>query len=558
MGDVGSWTGWVRKRSPGRRTLTTAVILCAALAALVPSRAITAAAVEQTPPASRLRVIVMEAPNAGDGPERAVEALGGRVGVPFSVIHGFAAVIPAGALDRLASAGGVRAVTPDRRLEPLSDDEWWQPAAGSLYDVDRAIRSTDAWEDGATGRGVDVALLDTGVAPVPGLTAHGKVLNGPDLSFDSQGDNVRYLDAYGHGTHLAGIIAAREPSLELDHLRPSDKAGVAPDARIVNVKVGDASGAVDVSQVLAAIDWVVQNRNRNGLNIRVLNLSFGTTSTQDYQIDPLAYAAEVAWQRGIVVVVAAGNAGDGTAELNDPASDPYVIAVGAEDTKGTRSAEDDTVPPWSSTGTGTRGPDLVAPGTSIESLRVPGSAIDVQYPAARVGSDLFKGSGTSQAAAVVSGAAALVLQKRPQLTPDQVKALLTSTARHLPLATDRSQGAGLIDVRAALSAPIPPSVQAWPRSTGTGSLELARGAGHVTLQDVPLTGEQDIFGDPWDGPAWVAASSNGSSWSDGTWMGTPVTGSCWCGLSWSGLSWSGIAWDSDPGSTWATAAWGGG
>src|SRR5439155_27121294 len=126
--------------------------------------------------------------------------------------------------------------------------------------------------------------------------------------------------------------------------------GIAPDARIVNVKVAGANGATDVSQVLAGIDWVVQHRNDNGMNIRVLNLSFGTDGVQSYVLDPLAFAAENAWRKGIVVVVAAGNSQFGTNKLNDPAYDPYVIAVGADDPQGTLNVADDTVPAWSARG----------------------------------------------------------------------------------------------------------------------------------------------------------------------------------------------------------------
>ena len=152
-----------------------------------------------------------------------------------------------------------------------------------------------------------MAVLDTGVAPVPGLSD--KIVNGPDLSLDYQGGLPESVDAYGHGTHMAGIIAGRDAGSLTD---PTHFVGVAPDARIVNVKVGAADGATDVSQVIAGIDWVVQHRHDNGLNIKVLNLSFGTLSTQSYTVDPLAYAAEVAWTHGVMVVAAAGN--DGTAD----------------------------------------------------------------------------------------------------------------------------------------------------------------------------------------------------------------------------------------------------
>ena len=235
---------------------------------------------------------------------------------------------------------------------------------GSLFRAARVLDAEKAWDHGLTGRGVDVALLDSGVAPVTGLDAPGKIVNGVDVSTEASHPEVAYLDGYGHGTHMAGIIAGRDPEViagkEKDDKR--DFLGMAPDARIVNVKAADTSGATDVSQVLAGIDWVVQHRTSNGLNIRVLNLSFGTDGVQDYQVDPLAYAVEVAWRKGIFVVVSAGNRGYGSPKLNNPASDPYVLAVGASNPNNTDKVDDDTVPSWSSRGDTTRGVDLVAPG----------------------------------------------------------------------------------------------------------------------------------------------------------------------------------------------------
>ena len=253
---------------------------------------------------------------------------------------------------------------------------------GSMYRVVQRVGAHYAWTQGYTGQGIDIALIDSGVVPVNGLTAPGKVINGPDLSFESQADNLRYLDTYGHGTHLAGIMAGRddavsEPTLAnaYDHF-----IGVAPDARIVNVKVADSRGATDVSQVIAAIDWVVQHRNDNGMNIRVINLSYGTDGTQDYLIDPLAYAVEQAWQAGIVVVVAAGNDGEGSL-LRNPATDPFVIAVGASEGQNMKSQK--PVADFSSCGTAERHVDVLAPGKSIVGLRNPGSFADTYYPQIR-------------------------------------------------------------------------------------------------------------------------------------------------------------------------------
>ncbi|MEA2476021.1 MAG: serine protease AprX, partial [Actinomycetota bacterium] len=422
---------------------------------------------------------------------------------------------------------------------------------GTLAKTAKAVRATDAYDRGVTGAGVGVALIDSGVVPVPGLVSSGKVVNGPDLSFDSQADNLRYLDGYGHGTHIAGIIAG--------HSDDGSFNGIAPGATVLNVKVANASGQVDVSQVLAAIDWVVQHRNDRGMNVRVLNLSFGTDSRQPYTIDPLDYAAEVAWRNGIVVVAAAGNGGVSPIGLNDPADDPYVIAVGADDTNGTPGFGDDAVPAFSSRGDGVRNPDVVAPGVSIESLRDPNSVLDLAHPGAVVGTQLFKGTGTSQAAAVVSGAAALLLQNRPTLTPDQVKCLLTSTAHRIPGVLPTAQGFGVIDVAAALSAPVPPTcTQTFPFATGTGSLEAARGSVHVVSPDgTPLVGEVDIFGNSWSGNSWSSNSWSGVSWSGGMWNGNSWSGNSWSGNSWSGVSWSGVSWSGNSwsGNSWSSNSW---
>ena len=191
----------------------------------------------------------------------------------------------------------------------------------------------------------------------------------------------------------------------------------------------------------------------------MLNLSYGTDGVQDYLVDPLTHAVENAWRAGIVVVVSGGNDGFGSGKLNNPAYDPHVIAVGAADTRGTVATADDLVPDFSSRGDASRRVDVVAPGRSIASLREPGSYLDAVHPAARYGDRLFKGSGSSQAAAVVSGAVALLLDQRPGLTPDQVKALLRETAAPLPLA---DAAAGPAAARRRRTRPRPPATSRSP------------------------------------------------------------------------------------------------
>ncbi len=422
--------------------------------------------------------------------------------------------------------------------------------ATSMGEVRAAIGADRMWSRGYTGKGVGVALVDTGVVPVPGLTS-GNVANGADLSFESQAPGLRYLDTFGHGTHMAGIIAGRTPGglLDLDKFQ-----GVAPDAKLTSLKMAASDGAVDVSQVVAAVDWVVKHRNDDASNpIRVLNLSYGTDGVQGYQVDPLTHAVENAWRAGIVVVVSGGNSGTDQGKLNNPAYDPYVIAVGSADTRGTALQSDDLVPDFSNRGDASRRVDVTAPGRSIVSLRDPGSYLDLAHSGARVGDSLFKGSGTSQSAAVVSGAVALLLNQRPKMTPDQVKALLRSTASAMPLADVAGRGAGEINVAAASSAAVPSTTQKFTPSKGTGSLESARGTSHVADGGTELTGEKDVLG-PWNASKWASASSAGTSWVGGKWNGKDWTNSCWCDSSWSGPSWAGRSW---AGRSWAGVDWAG-
>lgn len=401
---------------------------------------------------------------------------------------------------------------------------------------------------GYTGKGVGVALVDTGVVPVRGLTS-GNVVNGPDLSFESQSDDHRYLDTFGHGTHMAGIIAGNDPQTLLGLNRFQ---GIAPGARLTSIKVASTQGAVDVSQVVAAIDWVVTHRNDDPANpIRVLNLSYGTDGVQDYKVDPLTHAVENAWRAGIVVVVAGGNSGTAQPRLNNPAYDPYVLAVGAADTRGTVSSDDDVVPAFSSRGDAARRVDLVAPGRSIKSLRNPGSYLDEAYPSARVDDRFFKGSGSSQAAAVTSGAVALLLQSRPSLKPDQVKALLRASAEPMPAADAAGRGNGELDVYRASLLATPSTAQGWTKSTGLGSLEQARGTQHVADDGVELTGERHVLGG-FSAKKWAPASAAFTAWTGGTWAGSEWTGGCWCTSTWSGKSWTGKSWT---GTSWSGASW---
>jgi serine protease AprX len=396
---------------------------------------------------------------------------------------------------------------------------------GSLYSVAASTGAQAAWQttdlagDAVTGAGVTVAVIDTGISPVVGLNAAGKVIDGPDLSPEGNSTSASFVDTYGHGTNIAGIIAGND----------AEFTGIAPDARLLNMKVAAADGAVDVGRVIAAVDWVVAHRNDNGMNVRVINLSSGVSTAGPYTVDPLAAAVESAWDAGIVVVAAAGNEG-GTEPLTMPAADPYVIAVGSSDNQGTAAVADDVVSSFSNPGTATRSPDVFAPGKSIVSLRVPSSTVDTEHPEGLVAGDatgrFFRGTGTSQSAAVVSGTVALLLQAKPDLTPDQVKYLLAVSAD--PMAAQAtSTGVGQVNVASALATATPSAV--------TAEQSWAPAAGSTIAGDTASTSA-------WHWSAWHWSAWHWSAWHWSAWH--------WSAWHWSAWHWSAWHW-----SAWHWSAW---
>ena len=510
------------------------------------------------------QVLVLGRDGAESAVAQAVAQAGGKVTRALPIINGVAATIPSGAEGALRAKPGVLSVEHDAAGHLMSVDPalGYDPTAddGSLALTEAVVGARQSWYAGYTGKGVDVALIDSGVSPVPGLTS-GNVIYGPDLSFDSQNSQLTDLDGFGHGTHMASIIAGRDVR-ESGSEYASDTShflGLAPDSRLVSVKVAAADGAADVSQVISAINWVDEHAHTDGLNIRVLNLSYGTNSAQSYRVDPLAYAAEQAWKHGIVVVASAGNDGKTVESLADPAYDPNLLAVGASDVNSTLATLDDTVASFTSQGSKTRQVDLVAPGVHALGLRVPGSYVDQSNPSAAVGDRFIRGSGTSQAAAVTTGAVALLVQKYPNATPDQIKQLLLKTAT--PIKGGPSTGHGELDVFGAETSLLP-SLHLKPRpdsvGTGTGSLDAARGG--IYVQDSngdQLTGEQDIFGNNWTPAAWTRAVADKSAWAGGdfngaVWTGNSFNGGTWSTASWSDPSWTSYSWRDD---SWSSHCW---
>jgi serine protease AprX len=470
-----------------------------------------------------VRVVVVERAPASTAAESAVRRAGGTVGRPLPLAGAFAARVPARALSALRRATSVAGVWSDARVAMRSGRDC-SPGDSSCYDAlppeatwQRAI-GLDRVPNKYQGDDVAVATIDTGISPTPNLG--GRVLARVDLTSERDG-----VDRFGHGTHMAGIIAGSGATTF------GAFEGAAPETRIVSVKVAGWDGATDVSTVIAALQWVVANRSR--FNIRVVNLSWGTDASTGYGVDPLDRAVERAWGAGLAVVVSAGNQGPGDGMIAKPADDPYVITVGAVDTNGTADEADDSVAAFSSRGPtadGVAKPDLVAPGVSIVSDRAPGSTVDSFRPTARFGPTMFKGSGTSQAAAVVAGVAARMLDIDPSLTNDEIKGVLTTTAdRRL---AGPAGGAGTIDALAATLAVTPPKRGPAPvlpvangglrPATGDGSLEASRGTLRVyaDLDDDgaadPVAGEVDALGNRWDAAAYARVP-----WTQATWEGSP-------------------------------------
>ena len=480
----------------------------------------------------------------GAGVEQAVRDAGGRVLEDLPLVDGVTAVVPAAQLQALAAADPVDAVTADREGR-FVDFAWDDVPTASTFT--RTVQATQSWTRGNYGKGVGVAVLDTGVSPMPDLAD--RLVHGPDLS--GEGTTV---DSYGHGTVMAGLIAGNgaASATRVGGAFP----GVAPAAHVVAVKVAGRNGVVDVSTVLEAMHWISAYREQYG--IRVLNLSWGVASTQSPSVDPINHAVQRLWSEGIVVVVAAGNSGSSAGTITKPGDDPVVLTVGAYNDQGDLEPNNDGIPQWSSRGPTAAGvvkPDLVAPGRSVVALRSPGSTIERNNPKALLAPSYIRGSGTSQAAAVASGAAALLLASRPTLTPDQVKALLTSTALPIPNQVRTAQGSGRLQLEAAMTAPAPSVVQALSAS-GLGSIDASRGSQRVVATcdgvQVEIRGEIDVRCQPWNGSRWSGSRWSGEAWTGVAWKGTEWNGVAWKGVAWSDANWDGVAWK---GGTWTSGSW---
>lgn len=283
---------------------------------------------------------------------------------------------------------------------------------------------------GLTGRGVGVAIIDSGLWNIPALTKN--TLGEPRVvtHYDAIRNQIdlNLLDDGGHGSHMASIIASSKP---VANRHPVQYQGIAPNAELIPVTAISPRGDGDFMDIIRGIQWVIENQAQ--FNIRVLNLSLTATPRIEYWADPMNQAVISAWEAGITVVVAAGNDGPDWGTIGSPGNNPYVITVGAfTDSWTPGDGRDDYIPDFSSRGPTPEGlikPDLVAPGGHISGFIPPDSTLAIENPNYFLKSGAFVSTGSSQAAAVVSGLIALLLEVKPELTNDEVKCLLTTSAQ---------------------------------------------------------------------------------------------------------------------------------
>jgi serine protease AprX len=499
-----------------RRTLSLALALAGAgLGVAVPG------------PVAAARSVVVTSPAGATDAAAAVSRAGGSVVARLPLAGGVVARLRPGAA---LPAGYV--VAEDRTLR----------VAGLSASTEGAstVRSTlGLAATGREGAGVTVAVVDTGIAEVPDLA--GTVAEHVDVTGTGGGD------PYGHGTFMAGLIAGNGASSNGRY------TGVAPGARLVDVKVAGADGTTSLSLVLRGLEAVAARRS-----VRVLNLSLSSGSPLPYQLDPLTRALDALWRRGVTVVVPAGNDGPDAGTIASPGVDPNLLTVSAVDENGTGSRADDTVPEWSSRGPALQNvakPDLAAPGSHVVSLRAPGSTVDAANPSARVEDAYFRGSGTSMATAVASGAAAALLAARPGLTPDQVKGTFMGSAYAAPgLSSADAAGAGGLDLDAAYSEP----ARGARRPAGAGDeATFAEFAAAWAMGDFEAVARAWAALSPaaraWAARAWAAAVwERANSWSDEEWQARAWSARAWAGSAWMGASWTIEEWLAR---AWAARAW---
>jgi serine protease AprX len=333
-------------------------------------------------------------------------------------------------------------------------------------------------------------------------------------------------DAEGHGTMVAGIAAGS-----------GDYAGGAPNAPLVSIRTSNANGESRTSDVVAAADWILAHAAQ--YHIRVANFSLAGASDTSIRIDPLDKAVEALWLKGIVVVAAAGNHGNGgpVSMSYAPGNDPFVITVGALDQNGTSDPSDDTVPPWSAYGKTTDGfakPDVSAPGRYMLAPAPMDGTIAKTVPDRVLAPGYMWMSGTSFSTPVVSAAAAQILARHPGFTPDQVKGALMLTANYLPNVRGNAAGVGEIDGGVASTVDDPPN-------PNVGLYQFVAGN--------PVTGLRTF-----DAASWASYLASGASWAQASWAEASWAEASWNSASWAEASWAEASWNANLDSIMASMA----
>ncbi len=437
---------------------------------------------------STVSVIVQYVNDPSDSDINALSGFG-PVSRQMHTVKALSARVSTAQLADLANQPGVAYVSLDRQV--AAHQQTMTPIGTSPEFTAEPINAPWAIAQGFNGQGIGVAVIDSGITMVDDLGPNSK--NGPARVVYSQNfvpNETVTTDAYGHGTHVAGLIAGNgADSTGKGYSRTF--TGIAPGANLINLRVLDENGIGSDSAVIAAIEQAIALKSV--YNIKVINLSLGRPIYESYTLDPLCQAVEQAWKAGIFVVVAAGNDGrdlalnsEGYGTINAPGNDPYVLTVGATNPMNTAAVGDDVMASYSSKGPTfidtIAKPDIVAPGNLVTSLLSPGSNLQVNNPAFYTQLSWYNGgtstqasplyyplSGTSMAAAVTSGALADLMQVAGYLTPDQLKVLMMASANKnvIPLTNTvtepttgvsytahndvLTQGAGYLDLQATIN-----------------------------------------------------------------------------------------------------------
>ena len=480
---------------------------------------------------------------------RLVRAAGGRVVRDLHLIDGLGVAIDRRGERRLARQVGVRTVTPDAAVRPSAigasssagietavpecDGVWasWCPGALRTAFV-QSTRAERAWADAnfrASGRGVGVAVIDTGIdGALPDFLGAGgssRVVASAVVNPDA----TTAADRYGHGTHVAGLVAGNGRRLAADDPLYNRYIGTAPDAHLISIKVSDDSGNATLMDVIDGLQFAVDFKDAYG--IRVVNLSLNSTAAQSYLDDPLDAAAEAAWFAGLVVVTAAGNRGDAPDAVSyAPGNDPFVISVGGVDDQGTALTGDDALAPWSSRGVtqdGFQKPELLAPGAHMVAPLAPDSAFVQLCPACVVDGRYFRVGGTSMASPVVAGIAADILSAHPAWTPDMVKQALVDNLRPVRgVGGEVAADIALYDrlAKVTVNQGIAPSRLLDPASLG---IDFAR----ASWRQATWSQAGDLLGASWARASWRCEICGGGADVD-------TTRASWRRASWRRASWS--------------------